>query len=103
MDIDDFQKQALDSIAIREKNVDALAHRGFGLTGEAGHVADILKKIIRDKNGSADDEDLEQLKKRLGDTLYYIAVLAEYYDLDLSEIANQNLKQSAQFKANRTE
>lgn len=99
MDIDEFQKQALESVAIREKNISALAHRGFGLTGEAGRVAEILKKIIRDKNGAADSEDIEQLQKRLGDTLYYVAVLAEYYNLDLSKIAKQNLKQSAQFKA----
>ncbi|MDQ5886412.1 MAG: hypothetical protein QG628_809 [Patescibacteria group bacterium] len=102
MDIDDFQKQALDSIAIRDKNLSALAHRGFGLTGEAGRVAEIIKKVIRDKNGTADSEDIAQLQKRLGDTLYYIAVLAEYYDLDLSDIAKQNLKQSAEFKASRT-
>ncbi len=102
MNIDDFQKQALDSIAIRDKNLNALAHRGFGLTGEAGRVAEIIKKVIRDKNGTADSEDIAQLQKRLGDTLYYIAVLAEYYDLQLSDIAKQNLKQSAEFKNSRS-
>lgn len=101
MDINDFQKQAVDTVAITDKSIGALAHRGFGLAGESGHVSGIIKKIIRDKNGVADSEDVEQIKKRLGDTLYYAAVLADYFDLDLEQIAKQNIAQSNEFKKSR--
>lgn len=101
MDINDFQKHAVGTLALTQKDLAALSHRGFGLAGEAGHVADLIKKIIRDKEGTADPEDIELLKKRLGDVLYYAAVLAEYYDLPLSEIAAQNMRQSTAFKHNR--
>lgn len=101
MDIDDFQLQALKSVAIAQKTPVALAHRTMGLNGAAGILSNELKKVIRDKEGKATAEDLEVVRKRLGDVLYYAAVLAEYYDLKLSDIATYNLEQSAQFLKNR--
>lgn len=101
MDINDYQKQARDSVVIDDKSISALSHRGFGLAGEAGHVADIIKLIIRDQDGVATPEDIALLKKRLGDVMYYTAVLAEYFDLPLADIAQQNLDQSADFKTAR--
>ena len=99
--MDDFQRHAVSTVAITQKDVTALAHRGFGLTGEAGIVADILKKIIRDKDGKATPEDIAQIKRRLGDVMYYTAVLADYFDLDLSDIAKQNSEQATSFKQSR--
>ena len=103
MNIDDFQTHALKSVAITDKNIAALAHRTLGLNGEAGILSNQIKKIIRDKNGNASDEDLEVIKKRLGDVLYYTAVLAEYFDLTLSEVAEQNLAQSTKFRKDRAQ
>lgn len=103
MNIDDFQTHALKSVAITDKNIAALAHRTLGLNGEAGILSNQIKKIIRDKNGNASDEDLEVIKKRLGDVLYYTAVLAEYFDLTLSEVAEQNVAQSTKFRKDRAQ
>lgn len=99
--MDEFQQQSLDSLAITQKGIPALAHRTLGLSGEAGILANQLKKVIRDKDGIADDADIEEVKKRLGDVLYYTATLAEYFDLSLSDIAQQNRQQSAAFKKHR--
>lgn len=101
MNIDDFQQQALKSVAITQKDTAALAHRTLGLTGGAGILANQLKKVIRDKNSIPDQEDIETVKKRLGDVLYYTATLADYFDLSLSEIAQQNIEQSNAFRENR--
>jgi NTP pyrophosphatase (non-canonical NTP hydrolase) len=101
MDINDFQKQALNTVAITDKNIQALSHRGFGLTGEAGRVAEILKKIIRDKDGNPDHQDIQDIKKRLGDVLYYTATLADFFNLELKDVAEQNIEQSNEFKKNR--
>ncbi|MCC7288857.1 nucleoside triphosphate pyrophosphohydrolase family protein [bacterium] len=103
MNIDDFQTHALKSVAITDKNIAALAHRTLGLNGEAGILSNQIKKIIRDKNGNTSDEDLEVIKKRLGDVLYYTAVLAEYFDLTLSEVAEQNVAQSTKFRKDRAQ
>lgn len=97
MRLDDYQQQAMKSIAISERGVAALAHRSLGLAGEAGEVANIVKKIIRDHGGALTAKDIIKLKEKLGDTLYYLAVFSEYLDLKLSDIANDNLKKSAAF------
>ncbi len=101
MNIDDFQQHALKSIAITQKGPVALAHRTLGLTGEAGIVANQLKKVIRDKGGVPDEADTEAVKKRLGDVLYYTAALADYFGLSLSEVARQNMEQSTTFGQSR--
>lgn len=101
MNMNDFQQHAVSTLAITNKSNKALAHRGFGLTGEAGRVAEILKKVIRDKDGKPDTDDIAQIKKRLGDIMYYAATLAEYFDLDLDAIAKQNVEQSTAFKQSR--
>lgn len=103
MDIDEFQQSALKSVAITQKGVPALAHRTLGLTGEAGILANQLKKVIRDKEGLPDSSDAEEVKKRLGDVMYYVAVLADYFDLKLSDVAAQNIKQSEDFRKNRSQ
>jgi NTP pyrophosphatase (non-canonical NTP hydrolase) len=101
MNIDDFQQHALKSIAITDKGPAALAHRALGLSGEIGILNNQLKKIIRDKNSIPDEEDIEVVKKRLGDTLYYAAAMADYFDLSLSDIAKQNMAQSTAFQQKR--
>lgn len=101
MQLDDFQKQALQSIAITDKSVAALAHRTLGLTGEAGIIGNAVKKVIRDRGGALSDAEAEFLKEKLGDVLYYVAALADYADISLDDIAKSNLQKSANFKANR--
>ena len=98
MDMDKFQKKALESVAVTGRGIDAFAHRTLGLTGEAGAVANRMKKIIRDSDGVISDEDKEYFKLKLGDTLYYVAILAELVDLKLGDVANANLEKSKKFK-----
>ena len=101
MDLNTYQKQAMQSVAITEKTITALAHRTLGLTGEAGVVGNAMKKVIRDKDGVLSDDDIAVLREKLGDVLYYTAVLAEYGGLDLNDIAQINLNKSAAFRGQR--
>ncbi|HEY4964697.1 MAG TPA: hypothetical protein VIH90_08475 [Candidatus Saccharimonadales bacterium] len=78
-----------------------MAHRSLGLSGEAGIIANLVKKAIRDNDGKLTDDDIQELQKRLGDVLYYAAVLAEYFDIPFNKIAKHNLEQSQQFKKSR--
>jgi len=71
----------------------------LGLAGEAGEVAEKVKKIIRDKGGVAGDEEKMAIKKELGDVLWYIAQLATELDLDLAEVAQDNLDKLASRQA----
>jgi NTP pyrophosphatase (non-canonical NTP hydrolase) len=64
----------------------------LGLAGESGEVADKIKKIFRDKNGVFSAEDLEMIKKELGDVLWYISQIATELEFSLEEIAQLNLQ-----------
>ena len=101
MEMNDFQREALESVAFKHKDITALAHRSLGVAGEAGELANVVKKIIRDKNGQASPEDISKIIEKLGDTLYYIAVLADYYDISLEEVASKILLKSEIFKKSR--
>ena len=64
----------------------------LGLVGEAGEVAEKVKKVIRDKKGVFDDESKKGLKKELGDVLWYISNLCTEFNFNLDDIALQNLE-----------
>ena len=64
----------------------------LGLTGEAGEVADKVKKVIRDRGGVFDADTREAIKLELGDVLWYVAQLASELGYDLNEVANANLQ-----------
>lgn len=101
MNLNDYQKTALQSVAITDKSIAALAHRTLGLAGEAGIVGNAMKKVIRDKKGKLSKEDVELLSEKLGDVLYYTAVLADFADLKLQDIARANVRKSHHFITNR--
>ena len=94
MDLDKYQKRAA-KYDLFETTVD-LKSPGFlekilGLAGEAGEAADKVKKILRDKGGYASEDDRAALVKELGDVLWYVANVARYLDVNLSEIAKGNI------------
>ena len=60
----------------------------LGLVGEAGELAEKLKKSIRDYSSF----DKEGSLKELGDVLFYVAALANFYGGSLQTIAEMNIK-----------
>ena len=64
----------------------------LGLVGEAGEVAEKVKKVIRDKKGIFDEESKKGLKKELGDVLWYVSNLCTEFNFNLDDIALQNLE-----------
>ena len=52
-----------------------------------------IKKMIRDKNGvfSPTPEDIAELKKELGDVLWYVSAIAFYNGIELDDVARANL------------
>ena len=64
----------------------------LGLTGEAGEVADKVKKVIRDREGVFDADTREAIKLELGDVLWYVAQLSSELGYELNEVAEANLQ-----------
>lgn len=105
MNLDKYQRQAAE-FDLFESSVD-LKSPGFlekvlGIAGEAGEVTDKVKKIIRDKGGYASEEDKAAIAKELGDVMWYVANVARYLNIPLSEIAEGNIdKLSSRKKRNK--
>ena len=96
MGFDEYQKMAAKYDLFDDFQVDNLAAPAFsekvlGLVGEAGETADKIKKIIRDKEGLASNDDKDAIKKELGDVLWYIANISRYLGFSLSEVAEANI------------
>lgn len=72
---------------VRDNPAYYLAGLSLGLTGEAGEVADYVKKVVA--HGHALDAD--KLAKELGDVLWYTAVMADAIGRSLEDIAAQNI------------
>ena len=64
----------------------------LGLVGEAGEVAEKVKKVIRDKNGIFDEDSKKSIKKELGDVLWYLSNLCNEFGFSLDDVALQNIE-----------
>lgn len=91
MDFNDYQKLSRET-AIYPNIGKNFVYPTLGLSGEAGEIAEKVKKIIRDSDGVITDETRELLKKELGDVLWYVSQLAAEFGFTLDEVAEENIK-----------
>lgn len=66
-------------------------YTALGLAGEAGEVANKVKKIMRDDEGLLSHERAEQIAQELGGVLWYLSECARQIGIPLTSIANGNL------------
>lgn len=64
---------------------DAMMFNALGVNGEAGEVAEKIKRVRR---GDGDPEDVAE---EIGDVMWYLARIADEADLDLEEIILDNM------------
>jgi NTP pyrophosphatase (non-canonical NTP hydrolase) len=91
MDISDYQLRSR-ATAVYPGVGENLLYPTLGLCGEAGEVAEKIKKMIRDDAGALTDERRAALSKELGDVLWYLAQIATEADLELDAIAEANIE-----------
>lgn len=91
MNFQEYQKKSRKT-AIYPEAGNNFIYPTLGLAGEAGEVAEKIKKVIRDKGGVIDDETRELIKKELGDVLWYVAQIATELNLSLEDIASGNIE-----------
>ena len=97
MTFDEYQEFAR-STAIYPEDC-KVTYPTLGLCGEAGEVAEKVKKSIRDGLDYWQEEQFkEDLTKELGDVLWYISALASDLDISLDEVAENNLLKLASRK-----
>jgi len=94
MDLNEFQKSALLTDNTDRNYQDYEARKDIvvallGIAGELGTLATAYKKFLRD--GPAYRLYKSNVQEELGDLLWYLAVLADKFDLNLDDIAHSNL------------
>lgn len=91
MDLDEYQEKTEQTAIYPSEFPDfvsaELVYVVLGYDGEAGEVVEKLKKAIREDDSSY----LDGLEDEVGDSLWYMARIAEELDVSLSEIAEKNL------------
>jgi NTP pyrophosphatase (non-canonical NTP hydrolase) len=89
MEMNEYQKKSVEFAIYPHSH--SILYPALGLAGEAGEVANKVKKFIRD---GYDQENFEQKKVELGseigDVLWYCAALARDLGFDLASIAQEN-------------
>ncbi len=88
MDINEYQKLAMQTLNKDIKKEDILINAGMGLCGESGEFIDLIKKhLFQGHNLNKDD-----LIKELGDVAWYLAEGAYALDIDLEEVLIKNIE-----------
>ncbi len=94
MNFEEYQNKAKET-ALYPNRLNNLEYPTLGLTGEAGEVANIVKKIQRDHGGQLTDDIRLKLKDELGDVLWYISACADELGITLTQIAEFNVEKLA--------
>lgn len=95
MTLDEYQKKALSTNINQMDVLHVFFDRMFGLVGEAGEMADKVKKWIRDDSADWDKLDKQMMKDELGDVLWYVATLADTLGFTFDEVAAHNVAKLA--------
>ena len=74
----------------------------LGLVGEAGEIANKIKKVLRDKNGCINEDTKTTIKEELGDVLWYVSQLATELELNLESVAQHNIEKLLSRKVRNT-
>lgn len=90
MNFDDYQIEARKTAIYPDIGFN-LVYPVLGLNGEAGEVAEKIKKLIRDDSYEQTSEFREAIAKELGDVLWYVAAVCSELGISMSLIAADNI------------
>jgi NTP pyrophosphatase (non-canonical NTP hydrolase) len=66
---------------------DEIANWGLGVAGEAGDLAGCIKKTIYHNN-----DQTAGTRENIGDTMWYLAMICNFYGWDFEEVLAENIK-----------
>ena len=98
MKITDFNKYQKEcrKTAIYPKIGKNFIYPTIGLVGEAGEIANKVKKVIRDDNSKLNNKNREELAYELGDIMWYVAQLSTELNIKLSKVVEMNIEKLTQ-------
>jgi NTP pyrophosphatase (non-canonical NTP hydrolase) len=91
MTLDEYQRLAASTAIYGHEN--NVTYPALGLAGEAGEVANKVKKLIRDHGGVSNltSEQRYAIADECGDVLWYVAALLRDLDVNLDVVAQRNI------------
>lgn len=90
MNFDDYQIEARKTAIYPDVGFN-LIYPTLGLNGEAGEIAEKIKKLIRDGRNEQTYEFREAILQELGDVLWYVAALCSELNVSMSLVAADNI------------
>jgi NTP pyrophosphatase (non-canonical NTP hydrolase) len=90
MDFKEYQIKAWETAIYPNKGKN-FVYPALGLGGEAGEVLEKIKKVLRDEKNTLTEEKKLEILNEMGDVLWYLAALSTELNLNLEEIAKNNL------------
>lgn len=87
INLQEYQRQVGAGLFLNHGH-DKLAHIALGLAGEAGEVADLVKK----SQYKGRVLDVEHLVEELGDTMWYLTAMTDHLGANLTDIAYSNIR-----------
>ncbi len=87
MNADQYQQLAMRTLAAGLDPQQRLTNAALGLSGEAGEFADNVKKHLFHGHPLQHDE----LRKELGDVLWYVALACDSLGLSLADVMQTNI------------
>ena len=83
--------EEMDVMKAYDNDLPLPVYYALGLAGEAGEVADKIKKVYRDCGGDYTPEVKAAIILELGDVLWYMARLAGWMGVSLGVVALRNV------------
>ncbi|MGX5442879.1 nucleoside triphosphate pyrophosphohydrolase family protein [Bacillus thuringiensis] len=97
-ELDQYQEAALRTWNTNNDFGGRVLNAALGLTGEAGEVADVVKKAIFHGHGfdpahcpGEEEGNTHKIALELGDILYYISIMSHEMGYTLEDIAQMNI------------
>ncbi|OLR26034.1 nucleoside triphosphate pyrophosphohydrolase family protein [Bacillus cereus] len=101
-ELNEYQEAALRTWNNKTNFGGRVSNAALGLTGEAGEVADIVKKAMYHGHGfqpahcpGEEDGNTYKLALELGDIMYYVSIMAHELGYTLQDIAEMNIAKLA--------
>ncbi len=91
MQFSEYEKAIIETAIYPDKG-NNFVYPTLGLVGEAGEVAEKIKKVLREEGGVVTDEKKEEIKKELGDVLWYLVALSRELGFTIEDVARKNIE-----------
>ncbi len=86
MNLNEYQKLCMNTAKVYNDREKELSNYGLGVAGEAGDLAGCIKKTLFHKN-----DQTTGIRENIGDTMWYLAMLCNYFGWNLEEVLGENI------------